>query len=198
MNLGRKVEYRVLEKLDEQGRLLRREWQDPVSQAPHRIGGPAVQKFSPETGMVTGEIWLNRRKGGRHRENNLPAEISIDPTTGVIVIEQYFERNQLHRDDGGPAQIYRDGDTGHITLIAYMFEGWMERDSDLPALLEFSHLDGSLRREKYYRRNQLHRTSGPAVVEYDNTGEPITASLRYYLNGSRVDAFCDPDMPSLD
>lgn len=186
MSSVREVEYRVVEKLDEQGRLLRRTWHDHRSYMVHHTSGPAVQIFEPSSGMLTGEIWINQHQHGKHRDGNLPSEKSIDPKTGIITREEYYFHGRHHRDDGGPTEIYRDSSTGHVTTLVFSYEGYIDREGDQAAVQEFSPEDGRLLREEFYRMGQRHRDGGPAIIEYDLTGKPLLSSLQYFQHGKIV------------
>lgn len=180
------IEYFVLEEFDDQHRLERRTWHTASSRETHREGGPAVEEFNPETGKLVGEIWIDIYKHGRHRDGNLPAESSIDPHSGIVTHELYYRFSRLHRDDGGPAKIYRDKDTGVVHCCVYCREGLRHRDGDLPALQDFDPETGHLVREEFYENDVLHRDYGPAIIEYDASGNTLRASLRYFRRGREI------------
>lgn len=186
MSLNNKVEYRVVERIDGQDRLLRRTWYAPRTEALHRVGGPTVEIFEPESGKLIGEIWINQYRHGKHRDGNLPSEFTVDPETSIITREEFYQNNRHHRDDGGPTEIYRDNVTGHVTRLVFSYEGLHGREGDLPAVQEFSEKNGRLLREEFYSLGQLHRECGPAIIEYDPSGTPIPSSLQYYLRGKKL------------
>ncbi len=186
MNLVSEPEYLVEEKEDDQGRLLKRTWRDPRSGRPHRIDGPAILEFDPETGAVIREAWMNYHKGGHHREDDLPAEIRRWPKTGVVMIERYYRRGQLHRDGDKPAEIYRDSQTGQINGLIYCVDGDRFREGDRPAVQEFDPVTGALTREEFYHEGKLHRDHGPAILDYDVDGKVIHGSLQYFRNGRAI------------
>ncbi|MEL6479023.1 MAG: hypothetical protein AAFR17_16975 [Pseudomonadota bacterium] len=189
----KEIEYRVIEEVDDQGRLARRVWRDPETNFPHHIDGPAVQSFDLETGDPEGEIWIDRSRGGRHRPDNLPAETSIDVATGVIKVELYYRDGHLHRDDGGPAEINRDPETGRVVVAAYHLEGKLHRENGQPAVQEFDAETGRVTLEEYHRNGLLHRDEGPAIVSYDSAGNVIDAAARYYQQGQKIDRDASPD-----
>lgn len=182
----KKIEYNVVEEVDDQNRIVRRVWRDPATLRNHRIGGPAVEQYKPGTNQIIGEIWIDRLNHGRHREGNLPAEIAIDPNTGVTTREEYYRSDQLHRDDDGPSEIYRDPRTGHVTRTVHSFEGVTHREGDLPAVQEFDPETGHLIREEYYRDALRHRDNGPAIILFDQGGNVIPASLEFFRKGRKV------------
>lgn len=186
MNSDKQVEYCVVEKVDEQGRLLRRTWSLPRTGATHHVGGPAVEIFDPNSGKLTGEIWINRYRHGKHRDGNLPSEFSVDPVSNITVREEFYHDNRHHRDDGGPTEIYRDNVTGHVTMLVFCYEGLRDREGDQAAVQEFSEKDGRLLREEFYTLGQRHRENGPAIVDYDSSGNPIRSSLQYYRHGKKT------------
>lgn len=179
----KEIEYYVLEEFDNQQRLERRIWHTASTRETHREGGPAVEEFDPETGKLIGEIWFNRYNHGQHRDGNKPAEISIDPDTGIVTHELYYRFGRLHRDDGGPAQIFRDETSGVVSSCVYYIEGYRHRDGDKPAFQDFDPDTGQLVREEYYQNDVLHRDIGPAIVEYDSAGNVKLGSLQYFRNG---------------
>jgi hypothetical protein len=178
--------YLVVEAFDEQDRLVERTWKDPRTDYIHRVGGPALQKFDPETSQLEREVWIDRFNHGKHRDGNLPSDISIDPQTGVVILEEYYRNGRLHRDDDGPAEIYRNSETGQITGLIFRHEGDRHRDGDLPAEQDFDPATGALVREEYFRSGVRHRDNGPAIIEYDTSGQPIPTSLEYYRDGLKV------------
>src|SRR5690606_27960540 len=93
-----------------------------------------------------------------------------------------------HRDDGGPTEVYRDGVTGHVTMLVFSYEGLRDREGDLAAVQEFSAEDGRLLREEFHSLGQLHRDSGPAIIEYDELGNPNPSSFQYYRCGKKIPA----------
>ena len=192
MSLSKEYEYRVVEKVDEKGCLTKRTWHHARQHSAHRQGGPAVETFDPETGKRIGEIWINNFNHGKHRENDLPAEITIDPKSGIVTFEMYYQNGRLHRDHDQPAEIHRDGTTGHITCVIYAYEGYEHRVGDLPAVQEFDPDAGKLMRSEYYCEGERHRDKGPAIVEYDLTGVVMPNSLQFYRNGQKINSAPTP------
>lgn len=185
-HLQHDVEYLVDETFDEDGSLEKRVWMHPDSYMFHRENAPAIEFYDPESGQLSGEMWIDEYNHGRHRGDNLPSNISIDPQTGVVTMEQYYRHGRLHRDDYGPTQIYRDGITGKITELKFHFEGELHREDDLPAFQEFDSTTGAPLREEFFHRNEHHRINGPAIIEYDDKGQVIVSSLEFYEYGQRT------------
>lgn len=174
-------EYCVFEKLDDHGRLLKRQWTQLNSMAPHRLDGPAVEEFDPITGSIIRLVWCNTKHGGLHREAHKPATLYIDPESNVIFREEYFMWNIPHRDDGGATKIYRDRKNGRTLLEEYHKDGVLHRDYDLPATIEFCEKTGNIIELGYYQRDCLHRESGPALIKFDKNGS--TVEKRYFQKG---------------
>lgn len=195
MTLIRKNEYFVEEQEDEKGRLLKRSWFDARQRKAHRVGGPAIETFDPESGIVIGEVWVNYREGGIHREDDLPAVIKVDPNSGVTTFEEHYWRGRLHRDGDKPAGIHKDKDTGRVTFQLYSSGGQRDREGGLPAAIELNPESGNVTREEYYRDGVLHRDNGPAIVEYNEAGQAIPGMLQYYHYGREVRS---PTAPRLD
>lgn len=175
------------EELDEHGRLVERVWLDPQNLLPHREFGPAKQVFDPQSGRLTCEIWINQYQHGRHRTGNLPSEVSIDPKSGVVVIELYEQNGRLHRNDGGPTKILRNAISGDLTFLEYRWDGLLHRDQGQPAVQEFCPESGDLLHEEYHVDGVLHREDGPAVVSYDDLGRAIPDSMQYFTYGNPIE-----------
>ncbi len=175
------------EKLDEHGRLVERVWLDPENLLPHREFGAAKQVFDPKSGRLTCEIWINQYQHGRHRAGNLPSEVSIDPKSGVVVIELYEQNDRLHRDDGGPTKILRDAISGDVTFLEYRWDGLLHRYQGQPTVQEFCPTSGDLIHEEYHVDGVLHREDGPAAVSYDDFGRAIPDSLQYFTHGNSTE-----------
>ena len=180
----KEIEHRVVEKLDDQKRLIKRTWHTKHSNAAHRHGDPAVEEYDPESGKLTALHWIDQTNHGRHREGFLPAFVQIDPATDVVYNEEYYVSNLQHRDDGGATKILRNRANGVIVEQQYHIDGSLHRDYDLPAVMEFHPETGLVTRLEYYQRGQLHRLNGPAVVEFDEDGN--FTFWRHYRQGNEI------------
>jgi hypothetical protein len=58
----------------------------------HRIGGPAVMRWDPTTGIAVKECWCIR--GKLHREDG-PALIKRDPNTGSVIFSSWYLNGTL-------------------------------------------------------------------------------------------------------
>lgn len=191
----RKREYRVVEQRDDRGSLLSRRWQTSPDLRFGREEGPAVENFDPESGTTIRRVWIFPDGVGKHSFDDHPASINIDPDSGVITSEEYYDCGIMHRE-GGPAEIHRDAKTGGVTFTAYYKDGRMHRYDDRPAL-EFFSPEGKKLREEYYVLGRRHRENGAAVVSFDSLGRRIPESEEYFLEGKPVNR-SDPaaTMPS--
>lgn len=177
-------ECRVVEKLDDQGRLKERTWKSSHSDAPHRQDGPAIEKFEPTSGKLIFSLWINQTNGGIHREGSLPAFIQIDSETGVVHNEEYYVSGIQDRLGGGPTKILRNRKSGQIVELEYRIDGWFEREGDLPAYVQYHDGSEQVARFEYYRGGVLHRDNGPAVVEFDRSG--LVTVAKYYQRGKEL------------
>jgi len=182
--MNRTNEYRVVEKHDDQGRLLERTWKSNNSDGPHRKNGPAFERYDPETGNVTAFVWVDQTQGGRHRENLQPAAVQIDPETGVVVTEEYCMWNMHHREDGGATKTLRNRSNGIIVAQEFHIDGRLHRDFDLPAVMEFHPKTGKVARLEYYQSGVLNRQNGPALVEFDSDGK--VCCCQHFNNGRQL------------
>jgi hypothetical protein len=64
----------------------------PPRERAHRIGGPAVTRWDPTTGVAVREAWYIR--GRRHREDG-PALVKRDPQTGRVVSSFWYIDGKL-------------------------------------------------------------------------------------------------------
>ncbi|MEJ8472858.1 hypothetical protein [Roseibium algae] len=184
MNSSNFIEYRVEEKLDDQGRLLERKWCPRNSNDIYRQGGPALETFSPESGKLLYSVWCEEIGYGVHRNEDFPARISIDEDSGITYDEEYCRNGMTWRDGDKPATIARDRKNGAVICLEYFIGGNLHRDYDLPAIMAFDRNTGDLTIAKYYQYGKLHRENGPAVIEYNDNAEVI--SSQYYINGQKV------------
>lgn len=189
-----KIEYRVVEKLDGHGRLLKRTWHSMHSNAAHRQGAPASEEYDPETGKLVALFWIDQKNHGRHREGCLPSFVQIDPVTDVVYNEEYYESGIQHRDDGGPTKILRNRTNGLVVEQKFHIDGMLHRDYDLPAVMEFHPETGLPTRFKYHHRDQLHRLNGPAIVEFDEDGN--MTFCQYFRHGQEQTS--NPMAPNLN
>jgi len=192
VGLSNEREYRVVEKVDERDRLVKRTWYHARQHSVHRQGGPAVENFDPATGKSVGEIWIDQFNHGKHRDDNLPAETSINPKSEVMTFEMYYRNGRLHRDDNLPANIHRNETTGSIIYSACYYEGYEHRSDDLPAIQEFHSETGKIIREEYFRNGERHRDRGPAIIEYNQNGTVIPSSLQFFRNGEKISSLSSP------
>jgi hypothetical protein len=95
-----------------------------------------------------------------------PAMFRRDQATGVILREQYKQRDELHRLNG-PAFIVRDA-AGHVTHEEWHMDGELHRDErDGPAVTERDSETLTVVTEHYFQHGKTHRIGGPARVERD-------------------------------
>lgn len=156
----------------------------------YRVGGPALQVFDAETGIVVEERWCERQSVMEFRSSlDLPAIIQRCAETRTVTKEMYFDEGGNGRENGKPAEIHRDPYTGMVTKEIYRVNGMEHRDEDRPAIIEYDPETGKVKREEYYFEWELHREGGPAIIEFDKLCNPIEESLQFFERGKRV--FCN-------
>lgn len=170
-------ESRLVESLDEHGRLKERTWKSAHSDAPHRKHGPAVEKFEPASGKLTSYLWIDQTQGGRHRAGNLPAFVQIDPETGVVYNQEFYKCGVQDRLDGGPTKVLRNRKSGLVIEQEFRVDGWLHRDGDVPAVEQYHDGSEQVARVEYYRGGVLHRDIGPAIMEFDESGNVTQAKF---------------------
>lgn len=170
-------EYRVLEQVDENGRILRRLWKTNHSDALHRCEAPAQEEFDPASGRLVSAKWIDQSKHGLHRAGGLPAAIEIDPNSGVVTLEQYFLSGLEHKSDGGPSKVIRDATSGQVVLEEHRIHGELSRLCGLPAITEYCEDSGQPVRLEFFVNGVRHREHGPAIVEFDENQNVILAEF---------------------
>lgn len=100
-----------------EGDWIREEWS--MDDVYHRIGGPAITYYDPDTRAVTKRIY--KHSGETHRWDG-PAIEEIDPETGVVTLEEYYQYDKLCRLDE-PARIRRDRVSGEVISEEQFWQG---------------------------------------------------------------------------
>lgn len=187
MNFTDEEKYIVkIERESKTGNVIGERWFNEHEQ-PHRIGGPAIQRFDAESGKLIEQAYYkdNRRS---YREDGLHA-IHIDPVTDVVIKEDWKDGGD--RDPNLPSTIERDPKTGNIVWQVWTVNGAVQRDGDQPARVTRDPETGVAVIAEYWHNNNPHREVGPARIERDaQTGE-ITNEL-YFLHGD-LDYQRDPN-----
>lgn len=140
-------------------------WKNPYGEF-HREDGPAIiYADGREDWYINGLI---------HRDGDLPAITTRD---GYMAWYQYGYRQ---RDGEQPAVIYADG------VLEWYQRGKYHRDGDKPALI--GQKNEKITLEAWYKNDRLHRTCGPASIDYLNNeiswaidGKYITDSVNEWM-----------------
>src|ERR1700674_3153325 len=115
-----------------------------------------------ESGITVEEKHL--LDGRLHRDpNEGPALIRCDPTTSIVIVEEYHYEGRRHRLNG-PALLHRDCLTGNILAEKYYVNGVPHREGGF-ALSEIREgVSGEQEVCGYYLNGKLHRPAaeGPA------------------------------------
>ena len=166
-----------IERDSKTGNVIGERWFNEHEQ-PHRIGGPAIQRFDAESGRLIEQTyykdnWPSCREDGLH-------SIQYDPRTGVVTREDWHDGG--NRDPDLPSVTARDPKTGNIVWQVWTVNGVVHREGDLPARVTRDPETGIAVKTEYWFRNNPHRENGPAIIERDaHTGE-IT-NEEYYRHG---------------
>lgn len=122
------------------------------------------------------------------------ADIDISAETGVVTERRFMVDGRLHAD-GFPAHEKFDESTGKRTLQVYCQNGHMSRSCNRPALTEYYPSTGQKLREEYWVDDKLHRTDGPAAIDWYENGE--VRYVGYYLEHEEVEPF-GPELGATD
>jgi len=99
--------------------------------------------------------------------------------TGRIFCEEYYKNDKRHREDGPALNFYNEH--GIKFREIYYIDNHIE---GAPADI-FYYENGQIYCEIYYKHDKLHRTDGPARIEYNIDGAIRTEE--YWLNGTKYD-----------
>lgn len=121
-------------------------------------------------------------KRGRRRKDG-PWLLKIDQRRGAYELHYATDETRTGRDDD-PDQVTFDRD-GNILDHAWSagVSGVLHRE-DAPAYRRFWS-DGVIAREMYWRNGVLHRSGGPADIDYDLDG--LVRGTTTYLDGERLE-----------
>lgn len=99
-------------------------------------------------------------------------EIEFDDETGHVLSKVWRNSNgEISNPDAAAVTEY-DAD-GRIIQQKWMFNGHLGRSDDKPAIIQFD-WEASIRREEYWNVGRLHRSQGPAIINYSmKTGEVL-------------------------
>lgn len=119
----------------------------------HREGSPAISIRQLQTGLLIKEEWYN--EGLLHREGS-PASISY-------FISKNDEKNEIKQTSENHEYMKREE--------LWCIHGKKNRDGDKPAFIRYSYRyfpsTSKAISEHWFKDDLLHRTTGPAVIEYD-------------------------------
>jgi len=91
--------------------------------------------------------------GQRHRDHDLPAEISQDKHGRTY--RRWFQRGQAHRDGDLPA-FQATHPNGNVSQMAYYKRGQLHRNGDLPATIRINS-DGVIIERRWFKYGLKHR-----------------------------------------
>ncbi|MEQ8306903.1 MAG: hypothetical protein RIA09_10100 [Hoeflea sp.] len=194
MEFTNKEKYQVeIERDSKTGNIIAERWFNEGGQL-HRVGGPAVQEFSVESGELIGLTYY-KDDSISYREDGL-ATMSIDPESGVVTYEEW--KDGANGDPEAPSTIARNAESGAVTLQIWDANERMHRDGDRPAWLVIDPQTGVVVREEYWFEDNLHREKGPAVIHRDaQTGEVY--HVEYHRHGKPdLDAYEELGIPPPD
>lgn len=122
---------------------------------------------------------------------NRPSIAKFHPRTGLLVAVDYYKNDVLHRD-GGPAQ-ERFSSMGDMVLEQHWhYEGQRHRANNEVASAIYDS-DGFTLLQEYWVGGKLHRTNGPAIVEFSPETHKII-SERFFIQGQEVKAESIPSL----
>lgn len=114
-----------------------------------------------------------------HRRDG-PAEIMHK--YGLVLWEHYKMNGVLHREDG-PARIVFSDLNGNVKFEEWWLHGKYKRiDQDKPTFTSY-HVNGKNFIKVWTKNGFLHRTDGPARIQYREDGS--FASLEYWIDGKK-------------
>lgn len=181
-----------IERDSKSGNVIGERWFNKHEQ-PHRIGGPAVQRFDAESGkLIEQAYYKNNRRSCR--EDRLHA-VYTDSQTGIVIKEEWHDGDG--RDPDLPSVIGRDPKLGTVVWQCWTVNGDVQRDGDRPARITRDPETGIAVVTEYWYKNNPHRKNGPAIIERVSQTGAIT-NEEYYWNGdpeSGPDASLDLSSP---
>jgi len=145
---------------DPTGNLIRERWFLRGVQV--RNDGPSGTDWD-SSGNVTFQVWTTEY--GLHREGGLPAKMSHDPDTGIVVREEFYLFGKEHHDRG-PSLIERDPQSGIVVFEEWKQHGQLTRIGGNPALFERDPETGAIARAEHWLdgRQQDEMTSRPLGI----------------------------------
>lgn len=130
------------------GNLVREHWRNEEGNFDRPGDLPALIGYVPETGEVYFTEWQNGH--GQHRDDDRPAVVEKDKSTGVEVEVQYWIMGHQHRDGDQPAGISRTPD-GRIRSLVYWKHGRLDRDPNLgPAIIDYDPSTGEIIHQEFW------------------------------------------------
>lgn len=161
---------------------------------PHRIGGPAVQRFDAESGKLTEQAYYKNNLPS-HRDDGLHA-IQYDPQTGVVIREDW--KDGANGDPEAPSVIERDPKLGTITWQVWLVNGKVQRDGDRPARIARDPETGIAVTTEYWLENDPHRENGPAIIRRDAHTGAVTYEEYLWHGSLDLDAYEELGLPPPD
>ncbi|MEM1053799.1 MAG: hypothetical protein AAGI28_17080 [Pseudomonadota bacterium] len=141
----------------ETGSRLGEEWRlNSSEQLLHREDGPALQEWSPKSGIKVRECYLLH---GEYDKNGGPSKTERDPNTGTITLEEWRKCGALYREGGKPAYIEIDPETGVVVIEGY-YEGGVEHRLNGPAVIVRDRESGRIISESYYVNGDMFEPPG--------------------------------------
>lgn len=122
----------------------------------HRLGGPALSQWHPETRVLIREEYF--RYDQRHREDG-PAVIHRDGETGKVVSESWYQHGELHRDCGSVTHREIDPITEALILEEFWEAGRLHRETG-PAIIQRDRTSAAVVCQKYYFDGKEHFDTG--------------------------------------
>lgn len=120
--------------------------------------------------------------GELHSINGLPARILFFKN-GTMAEASWYSHGKLHREDDLPA-IVRYDENNFASSLQWYVQGSRCRVKDQPVSVLF-HSNGIMKRVMWDSYIHLHRVTGPAMIDYDDTGNIIEEF--YVINNAFLD-----------
>jgi hypothetical protein len=153
----------------------------------HREDGPAEifyydKNFSEEE-AVAYEIYYRSRRFSSfyYRENFLPEKIAYGPSGDILsIVYLSYESTELRSKMDLPTRYSYDPETKKVRTFTFTKRGNLHRDSG-PAIINFYSSDIEKNFDLYYYKDGVvHNSYGPAKIFKYKNQDPI---YEYFLNG---------------